>query len=205
MNWDVKNRIINGALDMFHEKGIKNVTMDMIASELSISKRTIYEYFDNKENLVLACLELFGNRMKEECEKKRKQSANSLEFLLNVFYTNVQMFRIVNVNFFKDIKRMFPNIQSDVEKKELENIEIFGKILQTAQDEGFIRIDYNVEILKKIFYLMIMALKDPSYYDFRKYPFPDVFWTNSELFFRGVATEKGMKLIDNFNKKKIVT
>ena len=92
-----------------------------------------------------------------------------------------------------------------MKKKELENIEIFGKILQTAQDEGFIRIDYNVEILKKIFYLMIMALKDPSYYDFRKYPFPDVFWTNSELFFRGVATEKGMKLIDNFNKKKIVT
>lgn len=205
MNWDVKNRIINGSLDMFHEKGIKNVTMDMIASELSISKRTIYEYFDNKEKLVLACLELFGNRMKEECEKKKEHSANSLEFLLNVLYINVQMFRIVNVNFFKDIKKMFPNIQSDVKKKELENIEIFGKILQTAQDEGFIRIDYNIEILKKIFNMMVMALKDPTYYDFTRYPFPDVFWTNSELFFRGIATEKGMKLIDNFNKKKIVT
>lgn len=205
MNLDAKNRIVECALKMFLEKGIKSITMDMIAAELAISKRTIYEYFENKEMLVLSCLELFGNKIKEEFDKKKELSENSLEFLLNVFYVNVKIFRVVNVNFFKDMKRMFPNIQADVERKEKENIEIFGTVLTTAQEEGFVRTEFDVEILKNIFYMIVLTLKDPSFYDFSKYSFPDVFWTNSELFFRGIATEKGMKLIDNFNRKKIVT
>ena len=151
MNLDAKNRIVECSLKMFLEKGIKSITMDMIAAELAISKRTIYEYFENKEMLVLSCLELFGNKIKEEFDKKKELSENSLEFLLNVFYVNVKIFRVVNVNFFKDMKRMFPNIQADVERKEKENIEIFGTVLTTAQEEGFVRTEFDVEILKNIF------------------------------------------------------
>lgn len=205
MNLDVKNRIVEVALDMFHEKGIKNITMDMIASELSISKRTIYEYFDNKEVLVLSCLKLFSERLHEEFKRKKEQSENSLEFLLNALYVNVQVFRVVNVNFFRDTKKMFPNLQKEVEEKEKENIEVLGNILREAQEEGFIRENSNVEILKKIFYILIITLKEPYYYDFNKYSFAEVFWTNSEIFFRGIATEKGMKLIENFNKEKIIS
>ena len=73
MNLDAKNRIVECSLKMFLEKGIKSITMDMIAAELAISKRTIYEYFENKEQLVLSCLELFGNKIKEEFDKKKKQ------------------------------------------------------------------------------------------------------------------------------------
>ena len=176
--------------------------MDMIANELSISKRTIYEYFENKEMLVLTCLGIFSKDLEAKFVEKKNTSTNSLEYLLNVFYVNVQVFRIVHVKFFKDIKRMFPNIQNEVEAKERKSIEEFGDVLKKAQEEGYIRTIYNIEILKKIFYMMILSLKDTSYYNFEQYPFSEVFWTNSELFFRGIVTEKGLKLIENFNAKK---
>lgn len=56
MNTELQQRIIKQATRMFLCNGIKSVTMDMIASQLGISKRTLYENFKEKNELLLACL-----------------------------------------------------------------------------------------------------------------------------------------------------
>lgn len=85
---------------MFMAQGIKSVTMDKIAASLSVSKRTIYEHFADKEALVAECLSCFKSDMDEKRSELKNTTANTFSYLLEMFKYSVSVLRKVNVNFF---------------------------------------------------------------------------------------------------------
>ena len=89
---ELRNRIIDIATHAFHSRGIKNVTMDDIAHELTISKRTLYQVFADKEELLLVCIQ---NETEKENRKMRylmADSNNVLDLLLASFAEKMQTY-----------------------------------------------------------------------------------------------------------------
>lgn len=85
MNTELQQRIIKQATRMFLCNGIKSVTMDMIASQLGISKRTLYENFKEKNELLLACLESQEMERRARLEVYFANRKNVIDLLLNVY------------------------------------------------------------------------------------------------------------------------
>ena len=82
---DARNSVIETATQMFHAQGIRNVTMDDIAHKLSMSKRTLYQLFTDKEDLLLACVIKHEGDVRTHLAAIISQSANVLDFLLIKF------------------------------------------------------------------------------------------------------------------------
>ena len=76
---ELRERVLRYALDEFLNKGVKNVKVDQIAADLQISKRTLYEMFADKENLLVECLRWHNKQLHEKNRKIAEGAANPLE------------------------------------------------------------------------------------------------------------------------------
>lgn len=187
---------------MFLAEGIKNVTMDRIAASLSVSKRTIYEHFSGKEELVEDCLALFKRQYEEMTNKLKEESENSFVFLLSMIQRTIMLVRKINRNFFSDMETIFAKQQEQAKMDKVAMQKEFSDLLLQSQNDAFIQKDLSPEILSMMYYGMLTSLRDKSSYDFNKFSFPDVLQVFVLTFFRGVATEKGLKLIEKYDIKQ---
>lgn len=101
----VKEHIVLAAAKSFAQKGVKTVRMDDIAAGLSISKRTLYELFHDKEDLLLDVMKLHREEMQEYMTQVASKAENVLEVLLKFFQRSAQEFQNTNRKFFEDIEK----------------------------------------------------------------------------------------------------
>ena len=146
MSDEVSRKILEGALKMFTQNGIKSITMDDIAISLSMSKRTIYEKFKDKNTLIFECLKY----MDEVIDTKLVQiSSNCSNTMIEMMATTQEIQRLVkkvSPNFGKDIKNVdLPN--DYCRQKELERQVKHEIRLTKGQEEGLIRKDIAVNLL----------------------------------------------------------
>ena len=146
MSDEVSRKILEGALKMFTQNGIKSITMDDIAISLSMSKRTIYEKFKDKNTLIFECLKY----MDEVIDTKLVQiSSNCSNTMIEMMATTQEIQRLVkkvSPNFWKDIKNVdLPN--DYCRQKELERQVKHEIRLTKGQEEGLIRKDIAVNLL----------------------------------------------------------
>lgn len=197
MNTENRDKIICGALKLFQAQGIKSVTMDKIATSLSVSKRTIYEHFADKEALVSDCLACFKEDYDKKREEIRQTTENTFSYLLEMFRYNVSMFRTINSNFFSDAKAMFPDLVKEVKMNKKSMTANFQELIEKSQREGHINSSFSPVVLAEVYYEMMKSIQDPDAYDFTLTPATEVFRILSNIYFRGVATESGLSIIKN--------
>ncbi len=201
---DIRKRIIRGASSLFFERGIKEVKMDDIARNLSVSKRTIYEQFSDKEQLLIECIKFIYREMRELAKEEiRKSSNNTLDVILILYYIHFEMIKRANKHFFIDLMK-YPNIIKQREEKEKSNNRKFKAWIEQGISEGVFRADANSDILMFILKrdLEIIVTSD----EFKELS-SDELGKNFILFYlRGIATIKGQEIIEKFieetNKKE---
>lgn len=201
MSNESREKIAKGALELFLSQGIKTVTMDRIAAALSMSKRTIYENFSDKEDLVSACLCLFKRLSDEKRIEFEQTSENSFVFLLRMFRFGFVTLRRVNVNFFRDIDLLFPDHVKRVKLHRPAQIAQFQSLIEKSQNEGYIMSSLNADELAMIYYGMMTSLRDDETYDFNKISPYEIFKTMCSIYFRGIVTEKGVVLTNQYLKE----
>lgn len=193
---DISKRIIRGASSLFFERGIKEVKMDDIARNLSVSKRTIYEQFSDKEQLLIECIKFIYREMRELAKEEiRKSSNNTLDVILILYYIHFEMIKRANKHFFIDLMK-YPNIIKQREEKEKSNNRKFKAWIEQGISEGVFRADANSDILMFILKrdLEIIVTSD-EFYDLSA----DELGKNFILFYlRGIATMKGQEIIEKF-------
>ena len=110
---DLKDRIINQAGDLFVKHGIKRISMDEIASKLGISKRTIYQNFEDKEDLLLQYI-----RQKDLMQSEYvKDLSKNEQTVVHVFLRTIEMhkeFDFFNVRFLDDVKKYYPKAMQEL-------------------------------------------------------------------------------------------
>ena len=193
---EVRARIIKGASALFFKEGIKVVKMDDIARHLSMSKRTIYEQFSDKEQLLIECIKFIYSEMHEIAKQEiRKSSNNTLDVILILYYIHFEMIKRANKHFFIDLMK-YPNIIKQREQKEKSNNRKFKAWIEQGISEGLFRPDANSDILMYILKRDLeIIVTSEEFYNFSA----DELGKNFILFYlRGIATMKGQEIIEKF-------
>lgn len=191
----LRNKIVDCAVRMFEKKGIKDVAMDDISKRLSISKRTLYEIFEDKETLLLECMKKDQDKRKKEIEKVALRSSDVLEVILYAYLISLKMLHRTNLKFFQDVQT-YPRVNALINERREENLSETVNFFKKGVEQGLFRPDINFEIFISILHDQISALLSTN--DWRRFSFFDVYDFVLFTFLRGVSTEKGVKIIDGF-------
>lgn len=194
-----KEHIIESAMQMFVRQGIKSVRMDDIAQELGVSKRTLYELFGDKEELLYLCLRRHMTIVNEAVVERASQAANLLEAVLTGFFGMTQ-YSETNSRIFGNLKKFYPDVHERLHR-ELGAIgtERFKRAIERCVEQGLLDNKTNIDLAITMLYYMaagIIARKDvimPEGVSVR-----EAFFSVVILFFRGISTPEGMRIIDNF-------
>ena len=116
----IRMQVIKAAAEAFSEKGIKNVRMDDIASSLSISKRTLYELFSDKEELLVEVVRIHREEVKNYMANIASKADNVLEVIIGFYEMTIDEFKHTNRYFFEDIKK-YPKVVEFLEASHREN------------------------------------------------------------------------------------
>ena len=199
---DIKNRIIEKAGELFFQYGIKNISMDELASSLGMSKRTIYENFKDKEDILRSLILKLGEERNKIFNEFLVEGLNVVEVFINVIEIQKKM-PVSNTKFLQDIYKYYPKISKLMQGNIEKNNQFLQEFLLKGIDQGYIRDDLNVEVtaflVEESTYTYIRA----SFLEKPPFSFSDLFYTMMINFVRGISTEKGIKIIDDhLNSKK---
>ena len=194
----LRDQIIEKTTELFVHNGVKSMRMDDIASELGISKRTIYEQFSDRESLIEACARHFFEEKNAFHEKRVTEAHDIIEAFILLLEDWDEMMK-TDMNFRKDLSRFYPAIHKKIhEENHRRGRERLKSSLQQAVDEGLFKPGLNLDFTVVALMASISTVfAKPSVYEEVKVSMLDAFKYITILFFRGISTQKGIRLIDN--------
>lgn len=201
---ETQNLIVETAHEMFIEHGIKDVKMDDIAAKLSISKRTIYELFNDKEELLREVLKLQDEKMQERGKDIVRNSSHTLEIILKLYNLHFKLLKKVNSKFFSELNK-YPDIFKEKQEKEKKNTKKFQAWMEMGRQQGLFRedADFNIFtfILKRDLTTIIEVKMQTGHTELSNYT-PDELGKKLILFYlRGISTPKGQQIIEEYLKR----
>jgi AcrR family transcriptional regulator len=200
---DYKQRIIEEAAVMFRTYGIKSVTMDLLATHMGISKRTIYEVFKDKDELLAGVLKWMTIRQREVMEKALNESDNVIEAIFRMMNTMMEHFKSMSPAFHMDIKRYHMDIAKKLENHDqlpyVKNNEI---IIEKGIKDGVFRKDIDVKIINKCMLEVAKMSNDREIFPPDDFMSADVIRNVYINYLRGICTQKGLDLIDYYENNK---
>lgn len=167
---ETRKRVIENAIQMFNEYGCKAVTMDRFANSIHISKRTLYEMFDNKESLLLECISevyrTLGNERMEIIKKTEESFLMALFIIRNETTQGIRYARII-----KDAAHFYPELTQKLMKKYSDRFkDALYKIFSEAEAKKDLRPDIDVsEIVEIIAMNVRLSRNNPSDSDATQY------------------------------------
>lgn len=196
---DTKLRILKEAGVMFSKYGLRSVTMDSIASELGISKRTLYETFKDKDDLVSQAIEEGAKAHKKYCQKIISESDNVIEAIFKIGKLNHELFSKINPVFFEDFRKYHSEIYSRVNQRgDLRDYKITESLLNRGAEEGIFSKDIDLELVN-LFLHKIIDLAQCE--EFREFGNDKMLNAVFLPYLIGISTDKGKKLIEKYFNK----
>ena len=192
---ELRDRIIVKATEAFTLHGIKSITMDDIATSLGISKRTLYEVFEDKETLLREVILKNQEDKNEFLENLLAESTNVLEVILVCFQKSIEVFHQTNKRFFEDLKK-YPNVFNMVKKNRDKDSESTIAFFKSGVEQGIFRDDVNFAIVNLLVREQFDLLMNTDIC--KEYPFLEVYESIMFTFLRGIATERGARVLEEF-------
>lgn len=192
---EIRQKVIGVALRAFHSEGIKNVTMDDIAHHLQMSKRTLYQLFEDKEDLLLACI-----REQEKADRVRmaamlEGSDNVLDFILTEFSERMRNIENVKPAFLAEMVK-FPRVMRYVSIRRKADTESAVAFFHRGVEQGYFRAEVNYYVVYALLCHQLESVFANS--AFNGYSFVEIFVNTVLVIVRGCATMRGIAMIDEF-------
>lgn len=190
-------------LEGFKKFGFKSVTMDDLAREAGVSKKTIYELFKDKDELVMECVKLMLTRNQEETNLAFSKNKNAVEQLMSILNIMEKLIRGMNVVGYLDLQRYFPKAfkyLQDYKSNYMNNC--IAENLKQGIKEGYFREDIDVDIVSKFRMESALIIFQGNVFPASEY---DIIKVNNQLFATyvyGIATIAGHKLISKYLTSK---
>ena len=185
--------IISRSIEMFMTRGIKAVSMDDISRELGMSKRTLYEAFSSKDELLCACIKYHEVRLRKALEEIRDSSKDSMEMIVRVMFYFLNLMKHVNPAFIEEVHHVqFQSSREVFEEQERVRREGFCNFIAQGKEEGYIRKEIDAEIVA----MLVTNNNDRTWKLRISEGMQRVFENFYLILFRGMATPKGVQRID---------
>lgn len=199
-----KERILQKAHELFNKFGIRSVTMDEIAAQIGMSKKTIYQSFSNKDELVDAIIEDHISRNKTRCEADGTLAENAIHEIFLSMEMVQDMLGDVNPTIFNDLQKFHPvTFQKLLQFKDLYLYKVVFDNIAWGIKEGFYREDMNIEVITKLRLSTMFLPFDQEIFPVHRYSLVQVEIEALELFLYGLATSKAHKLIVKYKSERI--
>jgi TetR/AcrR family transcriptional regulator, cholesterol catabolism regulator len=189
---------------LYKKYGIKSVTMDDVARELGISKKTLYLHFSDKDDLVLQVLNFEAKKRTVEFKKIYERKLNAIEELLEVNRFLNFMLRDHSPVVDYDLKKYYP--KHYIKSQEMRMAKMFESVINNmkkGKKEGLFREDLNEEIIAKLHVSRIMCMTENPYFSSEELTSPQVFSELIIYHIRGIANENGIKILEENLVKEI--
>lgn len=196
---DIRDNIIKTAEDLFIRYGFKRITMDDIARELAISKKTIYQYFKDKNEIVCSVTTKYLEDEKNQILELEGESENVIEYLVKLSKQLRRHLNTINPIAMEDLRKYFPHgwaiylqFKRDIFLKSI------SKILRQGSKEGYFRADIDPEVLAIMRMEQIQMAFDEQLFPRNRFDFLEVQGQFLKLFMAGILTDKGRELMKHY-------
>ena len=181
-----KDRILQGTQELFFKYGIKSITMDDIAKHLAMSKKTIYQYFADKDEMVEAMTTQLMKKNEREFQKIVNESANVVEEVFAMMKHMGNLFSQMNPNLFYDMQKHHSNTWKLFKKFKEEYIErMVEDSVKRGIAQGLVRSDINSKIVARLRMEEVEMGFNPQIFPPNKFKIIDVQLTLLDHFLHG--------------------
>jgi len=197
---DCTDRIITEAAELFRVYGTKAVTMDSLAQHLGISKRTIYEKFRDKDELLGAVLRCMMQKQKEAMEKMVASENNVLVAFFKHGRIMREYFSSANPIFKSDLKKFHSEVIIKLHNVCGDQFQNTLSFINIGIKQGVLRKDINPDIVNRCIQGMSRMVTDPELFPPEHFAKGDVMRDVFINYIRGICTEEGLRTVDEFEK-----
>ncbi|MBN4049768.1 TetR/AcrR family transcriptional regulator [Bacteroidales bacterium AH-315-N07] len=192
-----KNSILTESLFLFVKYGIKSITMDDVARELQISKKTLYQIVEDKKDLVEKTTLLFTQRDRHALLSIVNEHKHVIDQLIYLCKQSSNLVRNQNPVFLFDLKRYYLNGWKIYrEYKVTGYYNLIYHTIQKGIEEGFYRDNINLDIVSKFYISQIEMITNQDLFPSTKYIFENVMNEFLTCFIYGISTTKGKKYVN---------
>lgn len=200
---DVKGKILKGAEELFTKYGVRSISMDDIARHLSVSKKTLYQHFADKEDIVTLACQAHIDRHVIEFEQIRKTADNAVDELAKLSISLKRNMQNMNPSLLFDLKKYHPrawNVWVNHKNKFIHTSVV--RNLKQGIEEGYFRREIDPEVIGAVRLEMIQLAFDEDIFPRERFRLPDVHAQMFDYFVYGLVTEKGRKLYQKYKGVK---
>ncbi|PCH67208.1 MAG: TetR family transcriptional regulator [Bacteroidetes bacterium] len=203
---NTEHRIVEKATSLYTQYGIRTISMDDIARDLAISKKTIYKYFKDKKELVHSVTNGLISRAQNMCQSKIDASTSAVDELFKIIeFINI-FFQNLNPSLVYDLEKYYPESFKVFQKHQNEFVlDRIQENLRRGIDERTYLPNLNIAIVARLRLGQIRLAFSPSLFPPDKFELKKVQLTSMELYMMGITTEKGRKAIEKYNKEHEVS
>ena len=197
----IESRIIKGATELFYRFGIRSITMDDVARHLAMSKKTLYQYFEDKNDMVMKCCT--HDMMNTECMFKNisNGTTDAIGELIQFMKHMESMFTRMNPNMIYDMQKYHPEVWKRFRQFKDQNImAMIEANLQKGIEQKLYRKDINIPVVARLRIEEVEMGLNPSIFPPDKYHFGGVQMALFDHFMHGITTLKGHKLINKYRQ-----
>lgn len=198
----MEEKIVEKAHEMYLKYGIKSVTMGDLSRELGVSKKTLYQFVENKEDLVAKTMQY---QVKKEIEKVKTITANSenaVEELFRISRHNAAILRRMSPTTMYDLKKYYNPLWEERRKRQWVMIkESIGKNLRWGMDEGLFRSDIDINIAIVHVTKIMETTIDDRLVDKEGYSRLEIFEETFNYHIHGIASPKGLEIWNKYKEE----
>lgn len=193
----LKTRIMETSMSLFKKHGVKSVKMDDIATELGISKRTLYETYNNKEELLFECVKHQSDVQNKMMAEYAKTAENEMDIVAYFLKLRIKDLGTVNPLFFSDMHK-YSRIMAFVQEKNEESRKNSTQFIKEGIKNGYFRDDLNYDIMNHFGEAAMDYVMKTKLY--QQYPLQDIFHTFTTIYLRSCCTDKGLAYLETAMK-----
>lgn len=191
----METQILEKATQMFLLQGFKTVTMDDIASELSISKKTIYQHFASKPELIEKALANINAKFLQQIEQTLKLDQEAIPEILAAHNDINDIFLVDSSGCFYQLSKYYPKLaQKQKIFHEKKYVKLIEKNLEKGIREGVYRSGIDVDFVARFHIASLTAIEDLDYFPEYDYTHMEIHALHLEYHIRSIATERGLKI-----------
>lgn len=198
----MEEQIVQKSAEMFLSMGFKTVTMDDIANELGISKKTLYQYFSNKNDLVHSCAMYLFDFIECGVDQICAKSQNPIEELYEIKNYVLQNLKDESSSPIYQLQKYFPKTYQELSAKQFKKMQsCMVTNLQKGIQMGLFREDIDLEFVTRVYYKAAMVIRDQEVFPLDKFTLPQLEKYLLDYHLRAIVTPKGLEIIHQLNQQ----
>ncbi|MCH9660257.1 MAG: TetR/AcrR family transcriptional regulator [Bacteroidetes bacterium] len=193
----MKNQILLTATELFLNQGFKSITMDDIAQQMAISKKTIYSHFANKEAIVAVVTDQIFEQVSHGIDCICDLKLNPIEEIYEIKKLVMHHMRNEKTSPWYQLRKYYPKIHESIKKRQFNYMqECVVDNLNRGLKEGLFRDNINVQFVARIYFVGVTGIKEEDLFPTTMFDPTELYESFLEYHLRGIVTPKGRKILN---------